>query len=180
MKAVSGAARQVLFGFFASHIVFTLIIDLQALLPGGYFPAICRQLLDYHIATFRDPLMRDARENQNDHSLLWFQSLVAIGEMLVQMPYFSCACYFFFPVGGADQPSQYPDWFRSYSIIYATHTATTMIPILSYLLLVPYDSSTPAETLPVVVFVYLPYLLVPLWILFMAVGSSPSPRLKTA
>lgn len=154
MKALEGTTRVTFLGFFASHIVFTLIVDSQALLPKTVVPAPLKALLAWYSATLGDPLMSDP------HSILWFQSLVAC-EMIFQLPYFVLACHFLRNA----KLSSYPEWFRYASIAYGAHTSTTMAPILVTL------ASNPSATLlekAVIISVYLPYLIFPAAILMIA------------
>ena len=158
MKALQGATRTALLGFFGSHIIFTLIIDAQALLPPSFFPAFLQDFLAWYAATLKDPLMSNPRE------LLWFQSLIAC-EMAFQLPFFFAAVFMI----GSSSRTIYPDWFRSACIAYGAHTATTMAPILATL--ATNEKATVMER-AVILSVYLPYLIFPLWILFIAAKSS--------
>lgn len=165
MKPLQGATRLSMLVFFASHIFITLIIDSQAISPLEWIPVVLQDLLAFEVATFNDPLMGNARE------LLWFQSLVTC-ELLFQVPYFLAAVYFF----RRETASAYPDWFRSVSIMYGAHTATTMVPILTILAT---NEAASLQERVLVTSMYFPYLIFPLWILWIAAtDNTPPPPLK--
>jgi EXPERA (EXPanded EBP superfamily) len=132
--------------------VFTLIVDGQVLFPKHWYPSILHDLLAFHISYFNDPLMKDPP--------LWFRSMVFM-EYLIQLPFFFVACYYL----GNDNASVYPSWFQSACITYGAHTATTLIPILTAL--ANNDAASPLERVCVFL-VYLPYLIFPLWIWYIA------------
>ena len=168
MKALQNRTRQTLFGFCASHIVFTTLLDGQSI-ARHWYPPILQDASTWYVTTFHDPLMSAA-----PGELLWFQSLICC-ELLLQLPFFVCGCYFF---GSGcwcwcdrTTTNHYPDWFRSYCIAYGAHTATTMVPILTTLVTTP-DLMTTMQRSILLAF-YLPYLFVPLWILYLAVTSDP-------
>jgi hypothetical protein len=164
MRPLVGATRLSFLGFFASHIIFTLIIDSQAIVPLEWIPVVLQDLLAFEVATFNDPLMGNARE------LLWFQSLVAC-ELFFQLPYFFAAVFFF----RGETARAYPDWFRSACIVYGAHTATTMAPILTTLAT---NEAASLQERALVTAMYLPYLIFPLWILWIAVTDDSTPPLK--
>ena len=154
MNSLKGITKQAFFGFFASHIVFTLIIDGQAIFPKYFFPVILQDLLQFYISNFNDPLMK--------HVPLWFQSLIVL-EFCIQLPFFFVACWYL-----SSKCSRYPSWFRMACITYGAHVATSMIPILSCL--VTNTDATFSERSRVVG-AYLPYLIFPLWIWFIAIND---------
>lgn len=155
MKALEEAQAMAFYGFFASHIVFTLLIDSQAILPSSMIPLPLQQLLAWYADLVRDPLM------SNPHQYLWFQSLV-VCEMIFQLPFFVVACHFI----GSTHLTAYPDWFRSACIAYGAHTATTMVPIFATLLTNPHATGLERFLISLV---YFPYLLFPVWILMIAI-----------
>nr|XP_023854066.1 LOW QUALITY PROTEIN: sigma intracellular receptor 2 [Salvelinus alpinus] len=103
-----------------------------------------KDLLSWHGDEFRDSMMFDPPT--------WFKSLVFC-EALVQSPFFPIAVNAFFKGGGK--------WIRTPAIVYSTHVATTLVPILYY----PFPTEphpgpqTDRYTLAVI---YALYLLVPL------------------
>lgn len=121
MRALKGGTRVAFHMFFASHIIFTLICDLQAILKPWY-PQFLQDLVTRYAALVVDPHMGEPFE-------LWFQSIVLF-EMIFQLPYFFVAVHMF----GDKNRITYPRWFRMISIVYGSHTATTVIPLLSVIL----------------------------------------------
>ena len=121
MKALQGITRVTFFGFFLSHIIFTLLVDIQAILPDQYIPNFCHELLKFWTSLSYDPLMT----NPKDVSKLWFQSLI-ICELLFQIPFFIIAVYYLYDT----TILRYPTWFGPFCISYGAHTATTLVPIL--------------------------------------------------
>ena len=81
MKAIEGIPRIAFLGFFSSHIVATLIIDVQAIAPSAWIPKPLADLLTWYASTLNDPLMSRPKE------LPWFQSLICL-EMMFQLPFF--------------------------------------------------------------------------------------------
>ncbi|NXT21676.1 SGMR2 protein, partial [Syrrhaptes paradoxus] len=140
--------------YFLSHVPITLLIDLQALLPAGLYPQSLTDLLQWYVATFRDPVMLQPPE--------WFKAFVWC-EAVLQLPFFPIASYAFLK-GGCK-------WIRTPAIIYSTHVATTLLPILAHILF--HDFSTSERLGPrsqrerlALFSVYVPYLLIPLLILY--------------
>ncbi|XP_023700691.1 sigma intracellular receptor 2 [Paramormyrops kingsleyae] len=143
----------IFFLYFASHIPITLFIDLQALLPAQLYPQPLTDLLKWYAAEFKDPMMLDPP--------IWFKSFVFC-EALLQMPFFPIAAYAF--LKGSCR------WIRTPAIIYSTHVATTLIPILAYILFNQFPNSphpgpkTSRERLTLMA-IYSPYLIIPLMLL---------------
>lgn len=164
MQSLSGTTRVVFLGFFASHIVFTLIVDAQAILPPNFVPKMLQDLLAFEVSYFNDPIMKNA------HELLWFQALV-VCEMLFQLPFFFLACWFLSDA----KASTYPEYFRSACIAYGAHTATTMVPILATL---AWNSDATSSERFLVISMYLPYLILPLLLLLLAATSPTSNKVK--
>ncbi|CAB9496628.1 Sigma intracellular receptor 2 [Seminavis robusta] len=163
MKAFTGVSRLVLLGFFGSHIIFTLCLDCQAVLPESLFPQALIDLGKYEVETFNDPLMGNAR------NLLWFQSMVCL-ELLFQLPYFFAALYY---IGDASATS-YPDGFRAACIAYGAHTSTTLIPILSTFWAADYNGTTQERVS--LTAMYFPYLAIPAWLLWTAATDSSGAK----
>lgn len=149
--------------FFASHIPATICIDLQALF-GQYYPIPLQNLLTWYTNTIEDDVMRAPHET-------WLVSFVT-AEVIFQLPFFVLAVHILkseqsvqtFQKSGAGK-----GWFRSLCFIYGTHTATTLIPILAYLILENDKASILQKFM--VVMIYLPYLLFPAWLVFIAFVS---------
>lgn len=164
MKAIQGTSRLAFLGFFSSHIVFSFIIDGQAVFPKSLYPKALQDLLTWYATTLKDPLMSNAS------NILWFRSFVGC-EMLFQVPFFFAAC-----LQLSSPSSFYPEWFRYACIAYGSHTATTMVPILATI-----STNTEATWMEraLLLSVYAPYLIFPLWILQVAVTSSSSTKAKS-
>ncbi|XP_061574657.1 sigma intracellular receptor 2 [Cololabis saira] len=150
----------IFFFYFATHIPITLFIDLQALLPGHVYPQPLKQLVGWYAEAFRDPLLLDPPH--------WFRSFI-LCEAVLQTPFFPVAAYAFLK-GGCR-------WIRTPALVYSTHVATTLVPILAHILLHQFPGSphpgpqTPQERW-LLVAVYAPYLLVPLLLLLTMLLSS--------
>ncbi|KAF7244362.1 Sigma intracellular receptor 2 [Varanus komodoensis] len=138
--------------YFLTHIPVTLLVDLQALRPGAH-PRALTEWLTWYTNAFKDPLMADPPA--------WFRSFIYC-EVFLQLPFFPVAAYAFWK--GNCQ------WIRTPAIIYATHVATTLLPILSHFLFTDFSKSkhpgpeTLHERLTLSA-IYLPYLLIPLLML---------------
>ncbi|XP_028321107.1 sigma intracellular receptor 2 [Gouania willdenowi] len=163
------ALELIFFLYFASHIPITLFIDVQALLPGHVFPQQLKEVLRWYAEGFKDPLVLDPPP--------WFRSFI-LCEVLFQLPFFPVAAYAFLR-GGCQ-------WIRTPSIIYSTHVATTLVPILAHILFYPFPieppsgPQTPRERW-LLVSIYAPYLLVPvLLLLTMLLSSAYSPGAKSS
>ena len=142
MKALQGGTRVAFLVFFASHIVFTLCVDLQAIAKPWY-PRVLQDLVTVYAGTLSDPHMSEPFE-------LWFQSIVFL-EMICQLPFFFVAVHMF---SNATRES-YPRWFQMACIIYGSHTATTLVPILPTIWLRSNDEA-PLEMRLLLVAIYLP------------------------
>ncbi|NXP11593.1 SGMR2 protein, partial [Thinocorus orbignyianus] len=139
--------------YFLSHILITLLIDLQPLLPDGIHPPALRELLQWYASSFRDPMMLQPPA--------WFKAFMYC-EAFLQLPFFPVAAYAFFK--GRCR------WIRTPAIIYSTHVATTLFAILAHILFHDFSGSqhlgpeTQHQRL-VLLSVYAPYLLIPLLLL---------------
>jgi hypothetical protein len=147
---ISKATRQTFLGFFASHIAFSVLLDGQILLPPSVFPQAIRDVREFYVVTFADPLIR------GPPFYPWFQSLVLF-ELIFQVPYFVVACKI---LSSSSQALfvTVPRWFRALSIIYGAHAATTLVPILGHIL------SNPTNTLSekaILFGFYFPYFVFP-------------------
>jgi hypothetical protein len=153
MEAFTGPLKTVYLGFFASHILFTILLDGQALLPSSWYPKSVRDFSHWYATTFHDPLMSRPKE------LLWFQSLIAT-ELLFQLPFFVVACTTLWttPPSNNTKASYYSDAFRCACIAYGASTATTLVPILATVL---FEPGLTASQRAVLTSIYLPYLLLP-------------------
>mmetsp|Transcript_9511 Transcript_9511/g.25834 ORF Transcript_9511/g.25834 Transcript_9511/m.25834 type:complete len:173 (-) Transcript_9511:1069-1587(-) len=156
MKVLEGITKVSFVSFFASHIIFTIIIDGQVLFPQSWFPQPLRDMLALHVNSVNDPIMATPKSRP------WFVALV-LCEFAFQLPYFFAAVHQMTttPKGG-----RYPRWFQTSSMLYGAHTATSLVPILATLAANP--DATQMERM-LAISVYSPYLIFPLWILYLAV-----------
>lgn len=182
MQALSSVWRQIYLGFFASHIVFTLVVDSQAIVPPHWIPSPCRALLAFYVSSFHDPLFQPDPSSSSSSSssashLLWFQALV-VCELLFQLPFFVLACRTLYqtpPPSSSNEngPSSYSDTFRVACIAYGAHTTTSLVPILFTLALGDHTATFHQRSM--LLLLYAPYLILPLILLIHAIQPSPSP-----
>jgi hypothetical protein len=133
--------RWIVVVFLATHIPATIMMDSQALVPAKFVPKFARSLLEFHVNANHDPLM--------EFQPVWFKSLIAF-ELLFQLPFFFVGCHAFY---------HKQNWIRVPGIVYGTHTATTLIPILAEIL---HSGDIPnAAARAQLFFIYLPYLVIP-------------------
>jgi hypothetical protein len=139
--------------YFFLHIPVTLIVDAQGLLGTTYHPQWAQRLLSWYLTKFGDHLMGTPPT--------WFKSIILL-EVTLQLPFF-----IFIIIGLVKKKN----WTRLPCIIYSTHTATTVFPILAELL---YFQGTTTNQKIFLLSVYSPFLLVPLSLLwFMIVNPVP-------
>jgi hypothetical protein len=155
MKTLEGTTRLAFLFFFGSHIPATLCIDLQALFPE-IFPQILQDLLQWYTRLFNDSLMRGPYD-------AWFQAIVC-SELLLQLP------FFFVAVKVLLNTDNYcgRGWFRSACMVYGAHTSTTLIPIITCHCV--NENATLLEKC-MVISIYFPYLLFPLWLVYIGFVS---------
>ncbi|XP_038046609.1 sigma intracellular receptor 2-like [Patiria miniata] len=156
--------------YFTSHILITICVDSQMILPSRLFPQGLRDILTDHCERFKDPLTC----TPDPHP--WFLSFV-YGECLLQFPFFFVAVYAFYK--GSCK------WIRIPSIIYSVHTMTTLQAILSQILFQDFTNSpspgptTTQERLLLSLFFW-PYAILPLCILLLVSFSKDyNPSLDT-
>jgi len=68
--------------------------------------------------------------------------------------------------GGKETPQHYPSWFRSVCVIYGSHVATTLVPIISTFAM-SREMSTQQKCATITI--YSPYLIFPLWVMWLAI-----------
>ena len=141
--------------FFASHIPATLMIDLQALLPASLYPQTLKDLLKWYTVTFKDSIMTSPYD-------VWLKSIIG-AEMMFQLPFFFVAVYALLYPGRIDGSSR--GWFKPLCLVYGSHVATTLLPLLA-----SHATNADANYIEkvVVILIYLPYLIFPLWLMFIA------------
>ncbi len=106
--------------------------------------------------------MQNANRMRAPHDT-WFQSIV-FGEIIFQLP------FFFYVLYGLWNPTKVDGsgLFRSLCAVYGAHTSTTLIPILACHVMNP-DAN--AREKVAIVSISLPYLLFPLWMVFICIVS---------
>lgn len=143
----------IFFVYFLTHIPITMFIDGQAVFPKSWYPEQIKDLLDWYCREFKDPMMVI-------HPA-WYKSFI-ICEVLFQFPFFFAATYAFWK--GTCR------WIRVPAIVYSTHVATTVIPIIAHIMFYDFSESknpgprTTQERMTLSA-IYFPYLLVPILIL---------------
>ena len=158
---LTGRTRAAFLCFFGSHIPITLLIDGQAVLPPSLYPRPLRDLLAWYASAFRDGLMTPGSHPP------WFRSLVAC-EVLLQLPFFVYATRVIWNRGGGGGGGGGGGAFRPLCVAYGSHTATTLIPIMAT---VASDGTTTMGEKVVLLGLYLPYLIFPLWLALVAAGG---------
>ncbi len=145
-------ARIVFLIYFITHIPITLVLDLQVIF-GQYYPPVLQALCQWYINTYNDNLIRTQP--------IWLKSFIWC-EFFVQMPFFFYATYALLYKKNS---------IRIPAIVYGTHVATTVLPILSEFMFSNFN--TVAERNMLFAF-YLPYLIIPLWLaLYMCFNEKP-------
>eukprot|EP00283_Hemiselmis_rufescens_P010577 CAMPEP_0173424816 /NCGR_PEP_ID=MMETSP1357-20121228/4668_1 /TAXON_ID=77926 /ORGANISM="Hemiselmis rufescens, Strain PCC563" /LENGTH=158 /DNA_ID=CAMNT_0014388129 /DNA_START=39 /DNA_END=515 /DNA_ORIENTATION=- len=138
--------------YFASHIPATVILDAQFILPASLVPNFFKTSLKFYTDNFKDPLFLNPP--------LWFKSLMFC-ETTLQLPFFFVALYAL---------TKRKSWIKTPIICYAIHAATTLVPILTNHLLAP---DVPEDKRLPLFFMFLPYLLIPLWMVRHFTGDDP-------
>ncbi|KAJ3034176.1 hypothetical protein HDV00_005395 [Rhizophlyctis rosea] len=139
--------------YFVTHIPATLMIDSQTVLPSEYIPQFAKDFLGTWVSMSGDPWMSQALSGKPVD--WWFKGIIAFGELPIQIP------FFFYLIHGLwnDRPQiQIP------GIIYATHVATTLIPILTEVVFGHPELSNDQRRMCLAA--YAPYLIIPLMFLF--------------
>jgi hypothetical protein len=167
MTTLSGGVRLAFLSFFASHIFVTLLMTGQTVVPWIY-PDFMTRLLPFYVSQFNDTLMVLPFD-------LWFQSFVAF-EVLVQVPFFVVAVH----VLSNTDKYRYSgnSWFKTMCLVYGSHAATTLIPILATTLFNEVNSFSEKAVL---LGLYFPYLLFPLWLIYICATNDDifgGPKVK--
>lgn len=142
--------------YFATHIPITICLDLQALL-GSIYPLFLRNLNSWYCSNFNDELMA--------MTPIWFKTFILL-ELIFQLPFFFVAVYAFV---------YRRNWIRIPGIVYGTHVATTVAPILSSTML---SKNSTLDQKIVLFSFYFPYLLIPVLLaLYMIRFDNPFHRI---
>ncbi|KAJ3210373.1 hypothetical protein HDU67_005365 [Dinochytrium kinnereticum] len=131
------------------HIPITLLIGTQNILPAEHFPLFLREALAGFAKNSGDPWL-SAIVAGKALPPWWIACVVC--EIFVQLPFF-----LYFPIAAIMRTPN----IRIPSIIYGTHAATTLIPILFEVAQL-YPSKISTEQLANLLGSYVPFLLIPL------------------
>ena len=145
MKVIQGSLRSAFLIFFISHIPITVLIDGQGVLAPMY-PQPLKDVVSWYTSCFGDVLIKRAPSMET----VWFSSVICC-ELLFQLPFFFLATRILwkYPIrrsslsvaNASPSPSSkfqslsdnesYPTWFRTMCLMYGSHVATTLVPILA-------------------------------------------------
>jgi hypothetical protein len=155
MAGLTGATRLAFLAFFTSHIPATLMIDLQALLPASFYPQTLKDLLKWYTITFKDSIMTPPYD-------IWLSSVFG-AEMIFQLPFFFVAVYALLYPERIDGSGS--GWFKPLCLVYGSHVATTLLPLLAV-----HATNPDADYIEkaFLILIYLPYLIFPLWLIIIA------------
>ena len=149
--------KYIIIVYYVTHIPISLFFDLQSIFHK-YYPEFLQQIYIWYCNSFKDPLMSQALETYGLHP--WIS--IMIYYEILQIPYFFIATY---------AMAYELNWIRIPSIIYASHVVTTVSSILSEM----YYSRLINNSQKMILYsFYVPYLLLPLLILFVF-SSTPMP-----
>lgn len=147
--------RSIFLIYFITHIPITISLDLQIIL-GQYYPESLQLLFSWYINTYNDQLLLTKP--------IWLKSFIW-AELLLQTPFFFVAIYALL---------NKCNWIRIPSIIYGSHVATTVWPIIAEI-----SSSKLTNSIEKLILYsfYIPYFIIPLWLmLYMSIYSKPFPE----
>ncbi|KAJ3178277.1 hypothetical protein HDU85_005274 [Gaertneriomyces sp. JEL0708] len=149
--------RATLLSFYTSHLVFITFVTTQTIFPvlRSYFPKFLVSSYDAWVAISDDPYLKDVLVHGSARPWFWG---ISLAEGTIQ------AIMYLFLIKGVYK-KQYSS-IRTLTLLYTSHIATTMIPILADLLLGPYKHTIPAQKLAIIMSAYLPYLIIPLGIMY--------------
>jgi hypothetical protein len=161
MALLTGTKRLVFLVFFASHVIVTFLMAGQAVLPK--YPEFLRKMSQSYVHQFKDTLLQAPYEP-------WFQSLVFC-EVVLQVPFFIVAVYVLWT--NATEPT----WFRTSCLVYGSHASTTLVPILATTLL---NSINSLEEKAILIGFYLPYMLIPFWLVYLCATNADDGKPKSS
>ncbi|KAJ3110032.1 hypothetical protein HDU96_006974 [Phlyctochytrium bullatum] len=131
-----------------AHIPITLLIGTQNVLPAEYFPIPLREAVVGFAKNSGDPWLTAIVE-QKPLPAWWLACIWC--ELLIQLPFF-----FFFPIAAILRTPA----IRIPAILYGTHAATTLIPILAEAAQL-YPGKITAEQFGNLLGSYVPFLIIP-------------------
>ncbi|XP_072044098.1 sigma intracellular receptor 2-like [Amphiura filiformis] len=148
--------------YFATHIPITLFLDGQQVFPEWMIPKIFIDINHQYQRDFKDAVIANAPE--------WLMPFFW-DEVLLQFPFFFVGTYAFYK-GSCS-------WVRVPCLVYAVHVATTLQPIMAYILLHDFSDESPEYPGPAtleerlkLLAVYMPYFIIPVMMIITMVFSS--------
>lgn len=87
------------FTFFALHLIASLCVDIQGLVPAEYVPTVLQRVLQDYLVKSRDPLVPNAWQPR----YAWFR-MSLLSEFVLQVPAFVVGLYVFW----SNDPRGYP------------------------------------------------------------------------
>jgi len=139
----------IFFLYFASHIPITIALDAQAVVPALVVPSLFVTLKAWYVDQYKDPFLAAPHA-------WWFKSFM-ISEAFLQLPFYVYAAQGLLN----DSPKV-----RLPLIVYGAHVATTTAPLLFELWFNNHTHGLTFEQQATLTSFYLPYLLIPLVILW--------------
>ncbi|KAJ2803041.1 hypothetical protein H4R20_003045 [Coemansia guatemalensis] len=139
--------------YFVSHIPITLMFDVLPLLPSSMIPQTLLDMNSLVTDKLGDPLVV---VGEGHPELVWFRSIL-VCEIFLQLPFFFYAVWALW----TDCPRRHLPL-----LVYGVHVSTIMAPILGTLIRGEINRTCSERML--LVSIYLPYLLIPLSIVFVS------------
>jgi len=139
----------IFFLYFVSHTVITIVLDVQGVVPAHVVPSSFIALKAWYVDQYKDPFV--AAPNA-----WWFKSFM-VSEAFLQLPFFVYAARGLLN----DSPKV-----RLPMIVYGAHVATTTAPLFVELWLNNHTHGLNFEQQVTLTSFYLPYLLIPLVVLW--------------
>ncbi|KAH8928267.1 hypothetical protein BT69DRAFT_1237310 [Atractiella rhizophila] len=110
------------FAFFLIHLIASLCIDLQGVLPSSFYPSPLKSFYAYYLTDQADPLLT----NQDAPAYIWFKTFIYC-EVFFQLPVFVLGMYLL-----RSRPSS--PILNPLLLVYSTHAFTTILPCFSTIL----------------------------------------------
>jgi len=146
----SKVANFLILFYYVIHVPITLFCDSQVVLPSSYYPSFLLDAMKNYTVMFEDKLCAQQPT--------WFWSMTFV-EVFVQFPFFFVSIYAFL---------MKRNWIRIPTIIYGSHVATTLIPILGSVLFDPLLKPKNDLALCGLVAIYSVWLVFPVWMTYYA------------
>ena len=143
-------ANALILFYYIIHIPITLFIDSQVIFPAHLYPLPLTNVLNNYVKTLEDNLVGTKP--------MWFVAMT-YGEIFFQFPFFFISIYAFW---------KKRNWIRIPTIIYGTHVATTLVPIIGSVL---FDEALKPQNqfaLLALLAIYSIWFIVPVWMVYYA------------